>query len=361
MRRETAVRRASISVAASRGVDTAITAEALAAAAKHPQASVRYAAAMAAARAQKQEALAAPLLAFLPDADAETRAAALRALTKHGAAGERFLPTLTDSDWKVRVESVRGALAKGPDAKAGKTDPKAPKPEPNKTVAAVASALNRAWLDFNPKKPGDAHVLLVGLEAAFAWAKEPAIRSLNDVIYAQSLTASDVDARRMGCLAAFARLQVGAGTLPQLFACADADLGAQLSARAIEEGLGGADRQAILTKLWKHPDERVRAAAAAAAVFAKILPQIIDQALAAKETSLVAFVADAVARFVKEKKGTATPAWLAKAVKRLEEPTLEVDAKLSLLEAVTNAAYKPALNVCRVLMSTPRAACSTSC
>src|SRR5687768_16384197 len=68
-----------------------LTAQLLAAAAKDADAKVRYAAAAAASRVAKTEALAAPLQPLLFDKDAETRAMAAKAMAKHGATPESFL------------------------------------------------------------------------------------------------------------------------------------------------------------------------------------------------------------------------------------------------------------------------------
>lgn len=316
-----------------------LTAELLSAAVKDASPSVRYAAAAAFARAKKTDAFVAPLGALATDKDAETRAMATKALVKHGAPPDAFLPLLADGDWRVRAEAYRGALAK--DAK----------PSPN-TLAQVATVLTKAWVEASAK-PGDAHPLLVALEAEWPFAKEPAVKALNEMIYAQSSSATDVDRRRMGCLAAYGRLSGGGGSLTELHGCADTELGAKLSAQAIEEGLGGADKLTVLTKLWKDPLERVRAAAAAAAVFSKIAPAIVTQALSAKETSLVAFAADAIARYARDAKKAPQPDWLALALKRLDDPALEVDAKLSLLDALAAAAYKPALAACQKRVNEP--------
>ncbi|MCC6807198.1 MAG: peptidylprolyl isomerase [Deltaproteobacteria bacterium] len=328
--------------------DAVLTPDVIAAGVQDPK--LRYAAVAAAARVKKADGFAAAVAPAVSDSDPETRAMATKAMAKQGAAPESFIALLADTDWRVRVEAMRGALPAPAKAdRAAVTKKSVAKPEPNKTAAFAATVLTRAWLE-SSTAPGAMHPVFVGLEAALPYAKEPAIKAMYETVYVQSLVSIDVDRKRAGCLAAYGRLLGGGGTLAQVASCADADSGALIAARAIEEGQGASERAGVLLALWKHPAERVRAAAAAAAVFAKVQPQIVDQALGAKETSLVAFAADAMARAAAEKKMPA-PAWLAKAAKRLTDPALEVDAKLSLLEAVSAAVYKPALPACQALVA----------
>jgi cyclophilin family peptidyl-prolyl cis-trans isomerase len=276
---------------------------------------------MTAAKASRETTYdAASLAPLLQDANPETRAMTIKAMSKHGAKPETFFPLLQDADWRVRTEAMRGAMSKT-------------------TAPFMASVLTKAWLELDPKKPGSAHPVLVGVEAAFEVSDDPAIRALFAMIAKQGSASSDPDQKGAGCLAAYGKLKAKTGSYAELLVCGDAEMAALLSAKGIELALGApADRTKQLALLWKDPSERVRAAAAAAAVFAK--SPIVDLALAAKETSVVAFAADAMARVATETKKPVSAAWLTKAWKRTQDPALEVDAKLSLAEALTANKFK---------------------
>jgi cyclophilin family peptidyl-prolyl cis-trans isomerase len=283
-----------------------------------PDAGVRFAVAYAIFRNvdEPDQVMGRTLQNLAKDPDPEVRAMTLRAAARSPLASpELFANALNDSDWRVRVEAVRGLSH-------DKSTPE-------------ARAMLAAWLVTAQQDPH-------AVEEAFARLRK----------YAAEEKVKPAFAERPSCLAAAGRVTAGA-SIDELLKCAWPEWRKlPLAASLLKDNLGADEktRAKLLAKWSKHKDARVRAAAGEAAALTD--EKVAVALLKDKQPFVVATMLETIATAVAEGK-TVPPKTLAAASKKALAPTNDAEVLLTNLEYLAKVKPEGAMAVAEKALSFP--------